>query len=162
MKVHRIEQEQTLAVTLAEAWEFFSDPRNLDEITPSDLGFRIVDCPEGAMYEGEIITYRVKILPLVWIGWVTEIKAVEPGAVFVDEQRAGPYRLWHHRHVFEEVPGGVRVRDVVNYALGWSVFGELAHRVFVRRKLEWIFRYRREILAERFGEVGADEKVKMR
>ena len=151
MTIHTLEQEQRLPLTPDAAWEFFSSPRNLDEITPGELGFKIVSLPGEKMYDGQIITYRVKILPGLWIPWVTEIKAVDEGKSFVDEQRFGPYKFWHHRHTFEEIPGGVLMRDLVHYGLGFGPFGAIAHAVFVRAKLEKIFSFRRETLARRFG-----------
>lgn len=154
MKIHVLEREQRLALGIGAAWDFFASPRNLDEITPPELGFRIVHLPGERMYEGQIIGYRVKIAPGLWVPWVTEIKAVEEGKSFIDEQRSGPYRFWHHRHSFEEVEGGVAMRDLVHYALPGGPVGGLAHRVFVRRKLERIFDYRREVLAARFGTAG--------
>ena len=103
------------------------------------------------MYEGQVISYRIGILPLVRLTWVTEIKCVDAGVSFVDEQRFGPYKFWHHRHTFEDVPGGVLMRDLVHYGLGFGPFGEIAHAVFVRRKLESIFAFRKTILEDRFG-----------
>lgn len=154
MKVHLLEREQCLPIPLEEAWGFFSTPSNLNEITPDDLGFRITSRLAGEMYEGQIITYRVKVAPLVWVPWVTEIKCVDPGRSFIDEQRFGPYKFWHHRHFFEEVPGGVRMVDTVHYALPLGPMGGVAHALFVRRKLGWIFDYRKRVLAERFGVMG--------
>ena len=151
MTLHSLSQEQCLPITLDAAWEFFSSPRNLDEITPADLGFRIVSLPGDKMYEGQIITYQVKIAPGLWLPWVTEIKSVEKGSSFIDEQRFGPYKFWHHRHTFEEIPGGVMMRDLVHYGLGFGPFGAIAHAVFVRRKLEQVFAFRRETLVKRFG-----------
>ena len=151
MTLHTLEQEQTLPITLAEAWEFFSSPANLDEITPDDLGFKITSPLTGKMFDGQIITYRVRLAPLVHVTWVTEIKCVEEGRAFVDEQRFGPYKFWHHRHEFVEAPGGVLMRDKVHYALPFGPFGAIAHALFVRRKLEWIFNFRRELLTRRFG-----------
>ncbi len=152
MKIYVLKQEQHLPVTPEEAWDFFSSPRNLDAITPPDLGFRILHDPEEKMHEGQIITYKVRIAPGIRVPWVTEIKAVEPPVAFVDEQRAGPYRFWHHRHAFEPVAdGGVRMTDVVHYALPLGPVGSLVHALFVRRKLEWIFKCRKSLLAERFG-----------
>lgn len=150
MKLHTLEQEQTLPITLDEAWDFFSSPANLDAITPDDLGFHITSQLTGKMFDGQIITYRVRIAPLLHVTWVTEIKCVEDGRAFVDEQRFGPYKFWHHRHEFEAVPGGVLMRDKVHYALPFGPFGAIAHALFVRRKLEWIFNYRRQLLARRF------------
>jgi ligand-binding SRPBCC domain-containing protein len=151
MKLHTLEQEQTLPITLDEAWDFFSSPANLDAITPDDLGFHITSPLAGKMFDGQIITYQVRIAPFVHVSWVTEIKCVEEGRAFVDEQRFGPYKFWHHRHEFEAVPGGVLMRDKVHYALPFGPFGAIAHALFVRRKLEWIFGFRRKLLAERFG-----------
>lgn len=151
MRLHTLEQEQMLPIPPEEAWDFFSSPSNLDAITPDDLGFQITSPPEPRMYEGQIITYRVRIAPGVNVPWVTEIRCVEEGRAFVDEQRFGPYRFWHHRHSFEQVPGGVLMRDKVHYGLHFGPFGEIAHTLFVRRKLRWIFICRREILARRFG-----------
>ena len=151
MKVHVLDQEQILPISIGEAWDFFSSPRNLDEITPDDLGFQIRYCPGEMMYEGQIITYRVKIAPGIWVPWVTEIKAVDEGKAFVDEQRAGPYRFWHHRHAFEETDGGVKMTDLVHYALPFGPIGGIAHAIFVRKKLEWIFEFRKKLLAEKFG-----------
>lgn len=155
MKLHRLEQRQLLPIPMEEAWEFFSSPRNLDAITPPDLGFAITSPVEGPMYEGQIITYRVKLAPLVWVPWVTEIKAVEPGRSFIDEQRSGPYRFWHHRHHFEAVEGGVMMSDLVHYALPFGPIGSLAHACFVKRKLAWIFGERRRLLEQRFAHRGS-------
>jgi ligand-binding SRPBCC domain-containing protein len=93
----------------------------------------------------------VKIAPGIWMPWVTEIKCVDEGRSFIDEQRFGPYKFWHHRHYFESIEGGVLMRDMVHYGLGFGPFGAIAHALFVRRKLQWIFGFRRGILADRFG-----------
>ena len=153
MKLHTLAQEQRLPITRDAAWEFFSTPRNLNEITPKDIGFEILYQPGDKVHEGQIIAYRIGSLPLVRINWVTEIKAIEDGNAFVDEQRFGPYKFWHHRHTFEDIPGGVLIKDLVHYGLGFGPFGEIAHAVFVRRKLESIFSHRRQILAARFGDL---------
>lgn len=153
MTVHTLEQEQRLPITLDAAWEFFSSPRNLDEITPCELGFKIVSLPGEKIYEGQIITYKVMIVPGIWVPWVTEIKAVDERKSFVDEQRFGPYKFWHHRHTFEEIRGGVLMRDLVHYGLGFGPLGAIAHGLFVRSKLEMIFEFRRETLVKRFGVV---------
>ncbi|BCX49987.1 cell division protein [Haloferula helveola] len=153
MKIHILEQTQDLPISVEQAWEFFSSPRNLDEITPDELGFRIESCRSEVMHEGQIITYKVKILPGVWVPWVTEIKAVEDKVAFVDEQRFGPYAFWHHRHHFTEINGGVRMQDLVHYGLPMGPFGAIAHGLFVRSKLERIFQHRREVLEERFGKL---------
>ncbi|MDX1680497.1 MAG: SRPBCC family protein [Akkermansiaceae bacterium] len=152
MKLHTLKQEQFLPIPLEEAWDFFSSPENLDAITPDDLGFKITSPELETMYEGQIITYKVKLAPMIWVNWVTEIKALEEEVSFIDEQRFGPYAFWHHRHHFQEVDGGVKMTDLVNYGLPFGPFGAIAHGLFVRRKLKWIFGERRRILGERFGE----------
>ena len=146
MKVHVLEQEQLLPISLKEAWEFFSTPRNLDKITPNDVGFTILDTAGETMYPGQIITYKIKVPPGISVSWVTEITHVDEGKSFVDEQRFGPYKMWHHRHSFEEVEGGVLMKDRVDYALPFSPFGEIAHRPFVRPKLEHIFSERKQAI----------------
>lgn len=149
--MHTLAQEQRLPITLEAAWEFFSSPRNLDEITPGDMGFKIVSLPGDKMYEGQIISYKVMIFPGIWMPWITEIKSVQEGLSFVDEQRFGPYKFWHHRHTFEAIPGGVLMRDLVHYGLGYGPFGALAHGVFVGAKLKTIFNFRKTELARKFG-----------
>lgn len=156
MRVHQLEQTQVLPISIEKAWDFFSSPANLDAITPPDLGFHIVTKLPPRMYEGQIITYRVKLAPCVHVPWVTEIKAVEEGVSFIDEQRFGPYRFWHHRHLFEPVEAGVKMTDTVHYGLPFGPFGAIAHAIYVRRKLEWIFGFRRKILTDRFGAITAD------
>lgn len=143
-----------------EAWQFFSDPRNLDEITPDDLGFRTEPMKAGPMYEGQIIVHQVKVLPFVWIDWVTEIKCVEDGEVkvFIDEQRFGPYKFWHHRHEFRAIDGGTEMRDHVRYILNFGPIGQLVHRLFVGKKLQWVFENRRSLLETHFGLMEASTK----
>ncbi|NNC88238.1 MAG: SRPBCC family protein [Akkermansiaceae bacterium] len=152
MKIHVLEDEQVLPVPPEEAWAFFSDVRNLDEITPDDMGFKTeYSSGDGPVHPGQIIVHRVKVAPLVWLRWVTEIKVVDPGRAFVDEQRAGPYRFWHHRHSFEATEGGTLMKDLVHYAMPLGPLGAIPHALFVRKKLESIFRFRREMLERRFG-----------
>jgi len=151
MKVHTLEQEQRMPVSVEEAWEFFSSPRNLDAITPPDVGFRILRQAGEKMYDGQIIIYEIKVPPGIWVNWVTEIRAVKQGESFIDEQHSGPYKFWHHRHTFEKIEGGVLMRDEVNYALPFWPFSEIVHELYVKNKLREIFQYRKDVLARRFG-----------
>lgn len=151
MRLHQLRREQFLPAPIEEVWPFFATPANLDAITPPEMGFTITSEPEPEMYAGQIITYRIRLLPGVHTPWVTEITHVEPEHAFVDEQRAGPYRLWHHRHSFQREDGGVRMVDRVHYALPFGPLGELAHRLDIERRLSRIFAFRAEVLAERFG-----------
>jgi len=151
MKVHILKREQRLPIPRQAAWEFFSTPRNLDHITPPDAGFEVTYLSSEKMYDGQIITYKVKVVPFITMSWVTEIKCVEEGVAFVDEQRFGPYRLWHHRHTFEEIDGGVLMTDLVHYVMPLGIIGEIARCLFVGKKLENVFDYRRKVLGEKFG-----------
>jgi ligand-binding SRPBCC domain-containing protein len=148
--VHTIARTQQLPISLAEAWSFFSSPRNLPEITPPWLAFSLTSDADETMYPGMILTYCLKPLMGIPMCWVTEITHATRPHFFVDEQRIGPYRLWHHQHFFLESPQGVEMTDIVHYALRWGLAGEIAHRWVVRKKLERIFDYRRERLADIF------------
>lgn len=151
MIVHNLKQTQTLPISIEEAWEFFSSPRNLDSITPDDLGFKITYLPSEKMYPGQIITYKVAIFPSIWVPWVTEITHVDEGKSFVDQQLSGPYKLWHHRHTFEEHEDGVIMTDLVHYSIGFSLLGEIPHKLFVKKKLEHIFHYRHQTIEKVFA-----------
>ncbi|CAM2069881.1 SRPBCC family protein [Sulfidibacter corallicola] len=155
MKLHELEREQLLAVGLDEAWRFFSSPRNLDRITPPDLRFRIISTDIDGMFPGQILEYRVKAIPFLWQTWVTEIKHLSERSSFVDEQRLGPYAFWFHRHTFTPVDGGVLMKDRVSYAMPFGIIGNLVHRLYVRRKLEWIFDFRYRELDRLFNRSGA-------
>lgn len=137
---------QQLPISIEQAWDFFSTPRNLDKITPPDMKFRIVDLDSEEMREGQIIVYRIRLAPLIWTDWVTEICEVVPGRKFVDDQRLGPYALWHHTHEFEPNEEGVLMSDTVRYAVGMGPIGWLAHKLYVDRKVNRIFEFRRETL----------------
>jgi ligand-binding SRPBCC domain-containing protein len=151
MNIHVLEQEQVLPITPEEAWSFFSAPRNLDSITPPDCGFRLVAGGDDRLHDGQILTYRIRLAPLIEVSWVTEIRSVDPGRSFIDEQRFGPFKFWHHRHVIEAVNHDTRIHDRVHYAMPFGPLGEIVHALSVRRRLEQIFRHRREVMAERFG-----------
>jgi ligand-binding SRPBCC domain-containing protein len=143
--------QQFIPADRAAVWAFFATPRNLDELTPPDLRFRILGDVPARMYAGQLIEYRLSPLPGVWLRWLTEIRHLREGEYFVDEQRIGPYRLWYHEHHFDPAPGGVMMTDRVTYEVGWGPAGWLAERLWVRRQLDGIFAYRRERVAGRFG-----------
>ncbi|MDA1003847.1 MAG: SRPBCC family protein [Chloroflexi bacterium] len=151
MSLHRFEDSQFVPIGRDEAWAFFSDPRNLARITPPGMGFRLLDAPSEQIYPGLILRYRVRPLVGVPVTWVTEITHVREGEYFVDEQRLGPYRLWHHQHHFTAVPGGVEVGDVVHYVLPFGALGALLNRIVVGPRVRDIFAYRRATLARLFG-----------
>ena len=151
MALHRFETEQLLAIDRDEAWGFFSDPRNLAVITPPDMKFEVTSPMPPAVYAGLIVTYRVRPLLGIPVQWVTEITHVDEGCYFVDEQRLGPYRVWHHEHHFAEVPDGILMRDIVHYSVPLGPLGDLVNQVVVRRRVEEIFAFRRGVLDQRFG-----------
>ncbi len=151
MSFYSLKTEQKLPISLQEAWDFFSSPKNLSKITPKHMGFIITNQPSETMFEGQIITYKVSPLLGIKINWMTEITTVKDNEYFIDEQRFGPYSLWHHRHHFYEIDGGIKMIDEVNYKLPFGFLGSIAHRLFVRKKLKSIFEYREKVLIEMFG-----------
>ncbi len=155
MAVYTLKRVQRLPIPLEQAWEFFSSPLNLRHITPAYMGFEVTSDPAllQKMYAGQIITYTVKPLLGIPLFWMTEITHVEAGKFFVDEQRVGPYALWHHQHHFRPIPGGVEMLDLVHYRLPLGWLGDLANRLFVRRQLNGIFDFRKKVLEERFGQM---------
>lgn len=153
MTLHRLERTQFLPIPMADAWDFFSDPRNLCLITPPDLGFAITSPVPERTYPGLIVTYTVTPFLGVAVHWVTEITHCVAPSFFVDEQRFGPYRFWHHQHHFRQVPGGVEMDDIVHYRLPFGPLGELA-APFVATRLRRIFDFRREALDSRFSSGG--------
>lgn len=131
-------------------WDFFSSPKNLKKITPAHMGFDIITGGEGQMYPGHIISYKVKPLFGIPMLWVTEITHVSEKEFFVDEQRIGPYKMWHHEHHFVQVDGGVEMTDIVSYALPFGLLGTLAHKLLVRRQVESIFKFRQKVITRYF------------
>lgn len=152
MNLFRFETEQTIPATLERVWGFFSSPANLKVITPPYMGFDILTPVPDRMEPGTIIAYTVRPLWGIPMLWVTEISHVEPLRFFVDEQRFGPYRFWHHRHTFTPVDGGVRMTDLVYYALPVPVIDRIINRLLVRPRIEEIFAFRRRKIIELFGE----------
>jgi ligand-binding SRPBCC domain-containing protein len=152
MRLYVLRSTQRLAVSIDEAWDFFSDPANLQEITPPSLDFRIESEIPPRVHAGLVIVYRVTAIPWIPTRWVTEITHVDEPAMFVDEQRFGPYRFWHHQHHFAEVAGGIEARDIVHYAPPRPLAPAL-ERFLVGPRLRSIFAHRRAVLADRFGEI---------
>jgi ligand-binding SRPBCC domain-containing protein len=152
MSVHSIKVVQHIPVTLQQAWAFFSDPANLQQITPAYFKLRIISTHHGSrVYPGQIIEYRVRpVLNMSWY-WMTEIMHVQDHVFFVDEQRYGPYSLWHHQHHFKPVPGGVEMTDIVHYKLPLGLIGDIVNTLFVKKQLDALFKYRYEQVEHLFG-----------
>lgn len=149
--IYLLEVSQFLKISLSEAWDFFSSPGNLSKITPDHMGFEITSGIHEKMYTGQIITYKVSPFLGIKTNWVTEITHVAEGRFFVDEQRFGPYRMWHHEHHFEVKGGGVLMTDRVSYKLPFGFLGRIAHSLFVKNQLKQIFEYRETYLSKVFS-----------
>jgi ligand-binding SRPBCC domain-containing protein len=142
MKVYKKETVQHVNASLDECWAFFSSPRNLQKITPENMGFQITDFDNKSVYPGQIIQYKVSPLFGLKLNWMTVITAVKDKSYFIDEQRFGPYALWHHKHFFEATENGTKMTDVVHYALPLGFIGRLLNAIVVQNKLQEIFDYR--------------------
>jgi ligand-binding SRPBCC domain-containing protein len=151
VKIYRLETIQNLPISQKEAWDFLSDPRNLKTITPDYMGFEIVSGAASKMYAGQILQYIVTPLLNIPLKWVTEITHVREGEYFVDEQRFGPYSLWHHKHFIKPIKNGVEMIDIVDYKVPFGLLGQLVQPFLVRPKLEEIFEYRKNALDRIFG-----------
>jgi ligand-binding SRPBCC domain-containing protein len=143
--------KQFLPIGIEEAWDFFCSPKNLDKITPGDLHFKILNDVPDKMYPGTMIIYEISPFLNIRFSWVTEITVIKQHEYFIDEQRKGPYRIWHHEHHFEKVSGGVMMTDKLYYDIGKSIFGWLAGKLIIHKKVEDIFNYRYRKLEELFG-----------
>jgi ligand-binding SRPBCC domain-containing protein len=149
--IHTLHTKQILPITIEEAWNFLSDPKNLKVITPEYMSFNIIGGADRNMYPGQIIQYIVTPILGIKTLWVTEITHVVDKKYFVDEQRFGPYALWHHKHFIKAVEGGVEMEDIIDYKLPFGWFGNLFHNLIVKPKLKEIFSYREQKLKELFG-----------
>lgn len=153
MKIYSLYQEQKLNISLDKAWEFFSSPKNLKSITPSYMGFEITSkYSDQKMFAGMIISYIVKPILNFPMNWVTEITHVKEKEYFIDEQRFGPYKLWHHLHQFNVIgENEILMIDLVNYALPFGFVGKIMNKLFIRKRIEEIFNYRKKILDDLFN-----------
>ena len=153
MKLYQLRTKQELPISVEKAWKFFSDPKNLKDITPSEMNFNIISGADKSIYAGQIIQYKVSPVLGINLKWVTEITHVKENEYFVDEQRFGPYSLWHHKHFFKKINGGILMEDIVDYKIPYGLIGQFAHVIFVKKKLEKIFNYRHTKLEKLFGKM---------
>lgn len=151
--IHYIHREQIIPASLEILWKYFSEPKNLNLITPPDMNFEIIAGGDAEMYAGQIIEYRVEFIRGVRSLWLTEIAHVRPNEYFVDEQRVGPYRFWYHKHKFEAVGNGVKMIDHVTYAVPFVFLGDIVHAVWIRQRLKSIFDFRQQKISEIFGSI---------
>ncbi|MFM2387085.1 MAG: hypothetical protein RL660_1842 [Bacteroidota bacterium] len=148
--IKRLYREQILPISLKEAWDFFATPKNLNEVTPSELDFQILSEVPDRMYEGLMIQYKIKPMLNIAVPWCTEITHIKELNYFVDEQRQGPYKMWHHEHHFETHPQGVLMKDILHYDIGMSFLGSIAGALFVHKKVNQIFEFRYQALEKYF------------
>jgi len=148
--MHVVNYEQFLPISLGEAWDFFSTPLNLNRITPDKLHFEIVGELPARMYEGQILQYRLRLPMGLRVSWFTRIATVSEPHFFIDEQLQGPYRIWHHQHSFEQVEGGVLMRDVVHYKVSFWPLGPIVNALYVKRQIKQIFNWRKQALQRIF------------
>ncbi len=151
MKIYRIEQSIKLPISREEAWDFLSNPRNLQKLMPKDMGFDILSGADQSVYTGQLIEYNVTPFKGFKTKWVTEITHVQKPDYFVDIQLYGPYKLWHHKHFIKEIKGGVLIEDLVHYRVPFGPLGRLLHPIVIKPKLESIFETRTERMNQLFG-----------
>ena len=151
MAFYQFQKEQFIKASIDEVWHFISSPQNLKKITPAKMGFDICtpNLPDK-IYEGMIISYRVRPLWGIPTNWVTEITHVRDKSYFVDEQRVGPYSLWHHQHIILPLENGVLMKDIVSYKPPFGLLGRIANSMFIKNKLTEIFDYRTKVLENIF------------
>lgn len=148
--MHRLTSKQWLPIPLNEAWDFFSVPENLNKITPDEMSFEIISGAGERTYAGQLIRYKIRPMFNIPLNWVTEITQCEDQKYFIDEQRFGPYRFWHHQHHFEAHEGGTMMRDVLHYGLPGGTIGDLFGGPIVHPKVKGIFSFREEQLEKLF------------
>lgn len=151
MKIYTLHKKQKVPITVHEAWNFLSNPKNLIDMTPKDMKFSIKSVIDRPLYAGQIIQYSVTPIPGIQTKWISEITHLEKGKYFVDIQLYGPYALWHHKHFIHEIKNGVILEDIVDYKVPFGLLGRLVHPFLVKPKLEKIFKYRQNKIIELFG-----------
>jgi ligand-binding SRPBCC domain-containing protein len=150
--IHVLDSSQIIKASIERAWEFFSNPHNLAKITPPELDFTVLTALPERIHSGMMIEYRVRPLLGIPVRWLTEITHVEPGKFFVDEQRIGPYRIWHHEHHFKPLDGErIEMTDRVTYVLPFAPFGDLMHPFLVKPQLAKIFGFREKAVNALFS-----------
>ncbi len=153
MKTYTKIFEQKIPISLEQAWDFFSSPLNLSKITPKSMNFIITSdyTEKTKMYAGMIITYKVSPLLGIKMDWMTEITHVKEGEYFVDEQRFGPFAIWHHEHHFKTIEGGVLMSDKLIYGVPFGIIGQIANELVVKKQTNDIFNHREKAVEKMFG-----------
>ncbi len=151
--LHTLQTSQFIKSDIKTVWDFMSSPKNLATITPEYMQFQVLsDLGDGKMYQGQIIEYFVRPILGIKLHWVTEITHVQENDFFVDEQRFGPYKFWHHKHFIKEVNGGVEMNDLVHYQLPFGLIGKLGNEILVKKQLQQVFDYRFKVVEKKFNQ----------
>ncbi len=149
--MYTLKSVAVVPISVSEAWTFFSSPENLAKITPPEMNFSITSGIPKKAYTGQIISYKVSLTKFIRINWVTEITSVNFENYFVDEQRFGPYKMWHHEHFFEKIDDyNCKLIDIVSYKLPFGIIGKWGHHLFIKKDLHNIFEYRSKKVNELF------------
>lgn len=152
MAVYELKYMQQIPAPIEKVWDFMTSHHNLQKITPNTMSFEITsEDLQEKVYPGMIITYTLKPLLGIKMNWVTEITQVRDLEYFVDDQRTGPYAMWHHQHWFERIEGGTLMTDLVHYIPPYGFIGAIANSLYIKSQLEDIFSYRRNKMGEIFG-----------
>lgn len=150
--MYKLEKKTIIPVNINEAWSFFSDPLNLDLLTPDDMGFQIISTELSPMYPGQIIQYIVRPFLNIPMKWTTEITQVQAPDFFIDNQITGPYSIWHHQHFFKQIDSNhTEIKDLLHYKLPFGILGEWVHYLFVKNRVQEIFEYREKKLLHLFS-----------
>lgn len=148
MGIFALKRTQHIKGDINKIWAFFSDPANLAKITPPEMNFKVTSPPEDHIYPGQVITYKVSPILGIPVTWMTEITHVDKNKMFVDEQRHGPYSIWHHQHIFKDQGDSVLMTDIVHYKPPFMIIGNIANSLFIRNKVEKIFDHREKIIED--------------
>lgn len=149
--VYQLKRKQQLNIDLNQAWKFFSNPINLNEITPKDMNFKICWEVPHSIHSGQMILYKISPFFNFEINWLTEITHYQDKKFFVDNQVKGPYKLWHHQHRFTENDQGVLMVDIITYEVSLGIIGEIFRQIYIRKKIESIFDFRLDFLEKKFN-----------
>ena len=152
MSFTQIHREQLVKTDINTLWDFMSSPKNLETITPESMMFKITSKnKDEKMYPGMIITYIVSPLLKIKLTWMTEITQVKEKSFFIDEQRLGPYTMWHHQHIFKQTEEGILMKDIITYIPPFGIIGKIANFLFIKNKVNQIFDYRNKKIDSLFN-----------
>ena len=148
-KIYSLETKQIIDRPIEEIWSFFTNPKNLNQLTPSDMNFKILSGSSDDFYEGKIISYSINPFKFYNIKWVTEITKIKKNDFFIDEQRFGPYKMWHHEHHFiKNNDNTTTIHDKVIYKLPYGIIGKINHKLFIKKRLLEIFNFRKKTMKQ--------------